>query len=223
MDARAYQYQAVRLERAGLQTDSGCAQALRARTVLRKTLNTMDPSAMPQLLQLLGAVVQPGSAASSGSGGGDLLSQLQALATLQGLQSAGMLSRPMGSSPGAFLDPPLQQTLPTSVSAGAISQQPAAPIRMTFQDDDVPLSSSWVFVGKATEHGHRRTVARTLKTTATHCINPDRFNMVMLSQLEDDEVDDLVFTLAGVDPERRVRSLEVSTRGEFRSMICREH
>ena len=82
-------------------------------------------------------------------------------------------------------------------------------------DDKDKISSSYRFFGGVHAHGPRATIPRKLRQSCLTRIDDDNFNVIMLSGLDDESIDLLLYIVCGLLPNGKVADLQVNTKGEL--------
>ena len=99
----------------------------------------------------------------------------------------------------------------------SVSKRPAMP------DDDRKLSTSYTSLGLVWMHGEKRTTPKRFRASLCTACNDDEYPMVKVAQLDEEQVDLLLFVLAGILPSTRVSDMGAVTKGDAREAVRRQH
>ena len=90
-------------------------------------------------------------------------------------------------------------------------------------DDDRKLSTSYTSLGLVWMHGEKRTTPKRFRASLCTTCNDDEYPMVTVAQLGEEQVDLLLFVLAGVLPSTRVSDMGAVTKGDARGVVRRQY
>ena len=90
-------------------------------------------------------------------------------------------------------------------------------------DDDRKLSTSYTSLGLVWMHGEKRTTPKRFRASLCTACNDDEYPMVKVAQLDEEQVDLLLFVLAGILPSTRVSDMGAVTKGDAREAVRRQY
>ena len=90
----------------------------------------------------------------------------------------------------------------------------------TFPDDDTKLSTAYKTVGALHMSGKTRCLPRKFRASVINCCNPDLWSMVLLSQLDEEDLDFLFYCVTLISPLTPPREIGADTKGACRRSIA---
>ena len=135
---------------------------------------------------------------------------------------------PSGSVPPGIIVPALtagepEPSLPPLTNGNPVaSEQTRTPDDPSFPDDDQRLSTSYRALGCVFKHGVRATIPKKLRASVAMSIDSNEWSVFRLANIDEHEMDMLLFILTGVPPTTRICDLNVKNKGELRRALAKE-
>ena len=143
----------------------------------------------------------------------------------QTMSMAGMMGMPSQPQSGVFVareQQPQGISLSTNVS-GNIEILTAAGHRTPMVDDPRKLSTSYKSMGLVWMHGEKRTTPKRFRASLCTACNEDEYPMATVAQLDEEQVDLLLYVLAGILLSTKVSDMGAVTKGDARDAVRRQY